>query len=112
MMQVVKTKGITPVWAFLIMLSAFPVAGMICAVYYHNSSIFYEALIAVPIAAVAGPIAILSLFPLIQWLHSRVLGFVLPSTVGRFSATIIFRTLFALGVVAMTALAFFFSWLG
>jgi|SRR5215831_5328484 len=83
MMQAVETKGVTPVGAFLIMLSAFPVAGMICAVYYHNSAIFYEALAAVPIAAVAGPVAILLVIALIQWLRSRMVGFVWHSTAGR-----------------------------
>jgi hypothetical protein len=107
MMQAVKAKGVTPVGAFLIMLSAFPVAGLTCAVLYHNASIFYEALAAVPIAAVAGPVAILSVLALIQWLRSSMVGPVWWSPARRFPATIIFRTSFAIGVILVTALCLY-----
>lgn len=106
-MQAVKTKGITPVRAFFIMLSAFPVAGAICALYFHSITAFYESLTAVTVAAVTGPIAILLLFALVQWLRSRMLGFVHWSRVGLFSGTIILRTLLAIGVVVMAAIVIY-----
>jgi hypothetical protein len=103
-MQTVETKGVTPAGAFAIMLSAVPVAGLICAAYYHDASIFYEALAAVPIAAFAGPIAIMLALALNQWLRSARVGIDWRSLAGRFPATVIFRTSLAIGVVIATAL--------
>jgi hypothetical protein len=103
-MQAVETKGVTPVGAFIIMLSAFPVAGLICALNYHKASIFYQFLDAVPIMAVAGPIALFSVLALAQWLRSSPVAIVWRSRARRFSATIILRTSFAIGVVVVTAL--------
>ena len=57
--NLVKERKIKLVWAFLIMLTAFPVTGLICAIVYQDATMFYWSLVFTLFAAVVFPIAAL-----------------------------------------------------
>jgi len=46
-------------WAFALMLGAFTVAGLLCALTYRDASMFYWSLAAVPLAAMMIPVVMI-----------------------------------------------------
>ena len=61
MIKPMSTSNIKPLRVFLLMLAAFPVAGLVCAITYADRSMFLWSLAAVPIAAVVFPVAFFSM---------------------------------------------------
>jgi uncharacterized membrane protein len=58
----VKERKIKLLWAFLIMLAAFPATGLVCAIVYHDAAMFYWSLVSIPIAAVMIPVVFLGMY--------------------------------------------------
>ena len=70
-----STTNIKPLWAFLAMLAAVPVAGLFCALTEHNISMFYWSLAMVPLCAIIWPITLL-LFRLIPLVVVMVVAWI------------------------------------
>jgi uncharacterized membrane protein len=74
-MSAMNTSNIRPKWAFLAMLAAVPVAGLLCAITEKDISMFYWSLAAVPLCAIVWPITLIlmRLIPLACiWIVVRV----------------------------------------
>ncbi len=56
-----NASNIKPLWVFLLMLAAFPIAGLVCAITYDDRSMFLWSLAAVPIAAIVFPLVFVSM---------------------------------------------------
>jgi hypothetical protein len=55
----VKEHKVKPLWAILTVLAAFPATGLICAITYNDTAMFYWSLVFIPIAIAVFPFAVL-----------------------------------------------------